>query len=88
VPAATLRAKHAALRAVFTERSRRLWAATEAQALGYGGIAGVARATGLAAATISRGLAELGAGAPLPVDRVRQPGGGRKRATTHQPTLL
>ncbi len=86
---ATLRAKHAALRGVFTERSRRLWAATEARALGYGGIAMVARATGLHPATISRGVAELAApGAPLPPDRVRQAGGGRKRATTHAPTLL
>ena len=85
---ATLRAKHAALRAVLTERSRRLWAATEARALGYGGIAAVARATGLSPATISRGLAELDADAPLSGDRVRKPGGGRKRATTHDPTLL
>jgi Rhodopirellula transposase DDE domain len=89
VSVATLRAKHAALRAVFTERSRRLWAATEARALGYGGIAVVARATGLSPATISRGLTELDAAdAPLPPERVRRPGGGRKRATTHQPTLL
>jgi hypothetical protein len=88
VPVATLRAKHAALRAVFTERSRRLWAATEARALGYGGIAAVARATGLSPATISRGLAELDADVPLAGDRVRQRGGGRKRATTHHPTLL
>jgi hypothetical protein len=35
---ATLRAKHAALVSVFTERSRRLWAATEVRAIGYGGI--------------------------------------------------
>jgi Rhodopirellula transposase DDE domain len=83
-----LRAKHAALRSVFTERSRRLWAATEARALGYGGIAAVARATGLSPATISRGLAELDADAPVLADRVRKPGGGRKRATTHHPTLL
>ena len=40
---ATLRAKHAALSPVLTERSRRVWAATEAQAIGYGGIAQVAR---------------------------------------------
>jgi hypothetical protein len=73
---------------VFTERSRRLWAATEARALGYGGIAAVARATGLSPATISRGLAELDADAPLPADRVRKPGAGRKRVTTHHPTLL
>ena len=33
------------------ERSRRLWAATEALALGHGGIALVARATGMAVAT-------------------------------------
>ena len=76
MPVATLRAKHAALRSVFTERSRRLWAATEARALGYGGIAAVARATGLSPATISRGLAELDDDAPLPADRVRKPGGG------------
>jgi hypothetical protein len=88
VPVATLRAKHAALRSVFTERSRRLWAATEARALGHGGIALVARATGLSRATIARGLAELDADAPLPADRVRKPGGGRKRATTRHPTLL
>jgi hypothetical protein len=88
VPVETLRAKHAALRSVLTERSRRLWAATEARALGYGGIAVVARATGLSPATISRGLKELDSDAPLAGDRVRRPGGGRKRATTHQPTLL
>jgi hypothetical protein len=89
VSVATLRAKHAALRAVFTERSRRLWAATEARALGYGGIAAVARATSLSPATISRGLTELDQpDAPLPANRVRKAGAGRKRATTHQPTLL
>jgi hypothetical protein len=87
VPVATLRAKYAALRSVFTERSRRLWAATEARALGYGGIAAVARATGLSPATISRGLLELDVEA-VPTDRVRKSGGGRKRATTHHPTLL
>ena len=48
----------------------------------------VARATGLSRATIARGLAELDADVRLPADRVRQPGGGRKRATTHHPTLL
>ena len=56
---ATLRAKHAALAPVLTERSRRVWAATEAQAIGYGGTALVARATGIATSTIQRGLREL-----------------------------
>ena len=62
---ATLRAKHAALAPVLTERSRRVWAATEAQAIGYGGTALVARATGIATSTIQRGLRELTADEPL-----------------------
>jgi transposase len=87
---ATLRSKHAALVAVFTERSRRLWAATEARALGYGGITQVARATGISASTIRRGLRELDAdtAAPLPPERTRRAGGGRKRTTAVDPTLL
>jgi len=44
VDLATLRAKHTALCPVLTERARRLWAGTEAQAIGYGGIAQVAGA--------------------------------------------
>lgn len=83
-----MRAKHAALAPVFTERSRRLWAATEARALGYGGIALVERATGVSRATIQRGLEELATAARLPPDRTRRPGGGRKRATANDPTLL
>ena len=85
---ATLRAKHAALSPVLTERSRRVWAATEAQAIGYGGIAQVARATGIAASTIQRGLRELAAGDTLPGPRSRKAGGGRKRATELDATLL
>ena len=86
--AATLRAKHAALSPVLTERSRRVWAATEAQAIGYGGIAQVARATGIAASTIQRGLRDLASGEPLAGTRTRRPGGGRKRATDLDATLL
>ena len=41
------------------ERSRRLWAATEADALGYGGIFALHRATGLSQNTIRAGLKEL-----------------------------
>jgi hypothetical protein len=88
VDLATLRAKHAALSPVLTERSRRVWAATEAQAIGYGGIAQVARATGLAASTIQRGLRELASGATLPGTRTRRAGGGRKRVTELDATLL
>jgi Rhodopirellula transposase DDE domain len=91
VTVATLRAKYRALAPALTERTRRVWAATEAQALGRGGPGLVAQATGLSPATIRRGMAELAAdadAAPLPVERVRKPGGGRKRATVLAPTLL
>ena len=88
MPLATLRAKHAALAPVFTERSRRVWAATETRALGHGGIAAVERATGISRATIQRGLRELDEPAPLPPERTRRPGGGRKRATAVDQTLL
>jgi hypothetical protein len=88
VDLATLRAKHAALSPVLTERSRRVWAATEAQAIGYGGIAQVARATGIAASTIQRGLRELASTETLPATRTRKAGGGRKRVTDLDPTLL
>jgi transposase len=78
----TLQAKYASLAPVLTERSRRLWAATEARALGHGGIAAVERATGISRSTIERGMRQLESDdEPLSPVRTRRPGGGRKRAT-------
>ncbi len=85
---ATLRSKHAALAPVFTERSRRVWAATEARALGHGGIALVERATGISRSTIQRGIRELESGETLVAERTRKAGAGRKRATATDETLL
>jgi transposase len=85
---ATLRSKHAALAPVFTERSRRVWAATEAQAIGHGGIALVERATGISRSTIQRGIRELESGETLAPERTRKAGAGRKRATAIDETLL
>jgi transposase len=84
----TLRRKYAALESELTERSRRLWAATEARALGHGGIALVERATGISRSTISRGLRELESGETLDSGRTRRPGGGRKRAAEKDEKLL
>ena len=84
-----LRAKFMGLAPVLTERSRRVWAATEARALGHGGVAAVERATGISRSTIQRGLRELEAGAePLPPERTRRPGGGRKAVIATDPSLL
>ena len=64
---------------MFTERSRRVWAASEAVALGYGGIGLVEAATGISRSTISRGIRELATKVTLSADRTRRAGGGRKR---------
>jgi transposase len=82
------RAKYRALAPTLTERSRRVWAATEARALGRGGMALVARATGISTSTIARGLQELRTRARVAPGRVRRPGGGRKRTIDKDPTLL
>ena len=82
-----IRAKYRALLPSMDERHRRLWAGTEARALGRGGIAVVARATGLARNTVARGLGELAEKKSLSIDRVRRPGAGRKRATLLVPGL-
>ena len=55
---------------------------------GYGGIAAVARATGIAPSTIGRGLAELSDVSAVPADRTRRVGGGRKALTATDPSLL
>ena len=88
---AQLREKFAVLEVVLDERGRRLWAVTEARALGHGGQTLVAQATGLSRRTIYQGLQELehrsGGNQEAP-QRVRSPGGGRKPLTDHDPTLL
>src|SRR5262245_17944069 len=55
----TIRQKYELLSTELDERRRRLWAASEAQALGHGGVAAVATATGLAESTIRLGQREL-----------------------------
>jgi hypothetical protein len=84
---AALRRHYALLRPSLDERGRRLFAATQAQALGRGGIAAVARATGIAPSTLGRGLKEIADGMPVSGPRQRRPGGGRKRLTDTDATL-
>jgi hypothetical protein len=84
-----LRQKYQALAPLMDERVLRRWAATEAQALGWGGTAAVAEATGLSRTTIRSGIAQLHSPRPEPSpERVRRPGGGRPRLTDRDPRLL
>jgi hypothetical protein len=78
-----IRTKYGVLNVELDERSRRLWAATEAKTLGHGGVAAVSRATGLAESTIRKGRKEIHKHPSLTknealVRRVRRAGGGRK----------
>ena len=82
-----IRSRYEALRDQLDERGRRLFAAAEVRAIGRGGIAAVARATGIAPSTIGRGIKDLDA-APLEPGRVRRSGSGRRPLTAKYPTLL
>jgi len=83
----SIRAKYQILGPSLNELSRRLWAATEAAALGYGGTSLVARATGISRNSIIVGRRQIESGAPIAEGRVRQAGGGRKANVEHQPEL-
>jgi len=83
---AALVAKYAAMAGVLNEKVRRLWAATESRAIGYGGDALVSAATGLARETIRKGRMELETRGE-PSDRIRRPGAGRPFLTKSQPGL-
>ena len=84
----TIRKKFEALQPRLDEHTRRVWAATEAQALGYGGISVVSRATGVSRRAILVGIKEIESGAVVESGRIRRRGGGRKSRTEQQPELL
>ncbi len=69
------------------ERTRRIWAATEAKSYGWGGITLVSHATGIPRKTIRKGLVELEGPTRLDQSRMRHSGGGRKKLTDTYSTL-
>jgi transposase len=83
-----IKSRFEALAPHLNERARRLFAASEAQTAGRGGIAAVAEVTGIARSTIGRGLAELRTPEGASSRRIRRPGGGRKSKVETEPGLL
>jgi transposase len=77
---AAITVRYEALKTLLDERSRRLLAAAESQAVGKGGISVVAKATGISRPVIRQGVADLKGPNTLTAGRVRKEGGGRKRA--------
>jgi transposase len=84
---AAIKLKFDSLSPLLDERARRLWAATESRALGYGGDSAVSAATGLSRAVIRAGRAELEQGIE-PSRRIRRPGAGRPRKTAVLPGVI
>ncbi len=70
------------------ERTRRITAASEAKALGYGGVSLVSRACGLSRKAIAKGVCEIQQGSKPVEGRIRQPGAGRKHITESDPQLV
>jgi Rhodopirellula transposase DDE domain len=87
---AVLAAKFAVMRRVLDERQWRVYLGAEANALGYGGIAAVARAAGASENTVAAGAVEASdpeALTALAPGRSRRPGAGRPRAEDRRPGL-
>jgi transposase len=82
-----VKARFEMLAPFLNERTRRLAAAAEAAVIGRGGIARVSRATGVSRRAIASGLDQLKTPDVLDDDRIRRPGGGRKRTVETDATL-
>lgn len=84
---AAISARYLTLAPLLDERARRLVAGAEANAIGRGGVAAVARATGLARTTVQRGVDDVRSGEALDRGRVRRAGAGRPPIEERDPTL-
>ena len=84
---AAIKVRFETLSPYLDERARRLLAAAEAQAAGWGGVTAVCAATGVARSTIGRGLAELRSADACSRGRIRRLGGGRKPKAETEPGL-
>jgi len=84
---AAIAARYEALKRFLDERTRRLLAAAESQAIGKGGLSAVSRATGISRLVIRQGITELKDASALTPGRIRRPGGGRKKAVDKDASL-
>src|ERR1039457_3833798 len=83
----SLRRKFSSVWLLLDERSRRLMAASEALALGYGGFSRIRRASGLSRKAIAKGIREIADGNAMP-GRIRRSGAGRKNIVERDPKHL
>jgi hypothetical protein len=69
------------------EKQRRIWAASEAINVGWGGISLVAKSTGISRTTITKGIVEIKNGVDWEQNTIRIKGGGRKKKEYYDPNL-
>jgi len=69
------------------ERQKRLFLASEAKTIGYGGISEVSRISGMSRTTITRGMRELESGEEYS-NNARQKGGGRNYIEDNYPDII
>ena len=87
----SIRERYKHLQTELDERGRRIWAATEADMIGRGGVHLVSKATGISESTVRLGRRDLRAPRasrkPMEERRIRRTGGGRKSLVRLDPKL-
>ena len=91
-----LQSKYKVLSLVLNERSKRIWAACEANSINWGGVSAVSKATGISRPTIHRGISEIAMGLQKndesddneDIQRCRKAGGGNKPLCEKDLTLI
>lgn len=86
--AAAISEKYKTLEPLLDERARRLRAATETRAIGWGGVSRLSETTGMSCVTVKAGPDEIHSDPDTRDGRLRRAGGGRKPPSEHEPGLL
>jgi len=84
---ARIQQRYAAMAPFLDEKQRRLLAGAEAIGYGEGGQKRIATLLGISQSTVARGMRELRNPGTIDSERVRKPGGGRRRLTELDPEL-
>ena len=82
-----IRARFEKLAPLLDERMRRILAASESLAVGFGGTSIVSRETGMSRGAIIQGIKELSNPPVIGTSKVRRAGGGRKKTANKDSTL-
>ncbi|MBE0437881.1 MAG: ISAzo13 family transposase, partial [Methylomicrobium sp.] len=86
-PLYKIKQRYDAVSPFLDEKQRRLFVAAEALTYGEGGITKVSQILGVSTSTVSKGIKELQNPETIETERIRRPGGGRKRTVDTDPTL-